>query len=102
MSAAFKVEVLTKSYASEAAARIAADLPGGGSLVLTGGTTAETIYPHLQGHKEDWAGVQIAFSDERCVPPDHAASNYGMAKRLLLDGAEPAAVLRETSESETP
>jgi 6-phosphogluconolactonase len=102
MSSTFKVEVLSKDYAAEAAARIAKDLPGGGALVLTGGTTAETIYPQLQGLKDDWSAVRIAFSDERCVPPDHAASNYGMAKRLLLDGAEPGEVVRMRGELAPP
>ena len=44
--------------------------------------------------KHDWEEVEIAFSDERCVPPDDIASNYGMAKRLLLDAAGPGHVHR--------
>ena len=66
-------------------------------MVLTGGTTAEQIYPRLAG-KRDWAGVTFAFSDERCVPPDDAASNYGMARRLFLDPAGATHVLRMQGE----
>jgi 6-phosphogluconolactonase len=32
----------------------------------------------------DWAKVQVFFGDERCVPPDHAESNYRMAHETLL------------------
>lgn len=91
----FKIKTLETASFPEAAAReIASALPGGGSLVLTGGTTAEKVYPYVGAHKKDWTGVEIAFSDERCVPPDDAKSNYFMAKRTLLDAAEPPAVHR--------
>ena len=33
----------------------------------------------------DWRKVHVFFSDERCVPPDDAASNYRMAREALLD-----------------
>ena len=33
----------------------------------------------------DWGLVHIFFSDERCVPSDHADSNYAMVRRCLLD-----------------
>lgn len=33
----------------------------------------------------DWGPVHVFFSDERCVPPDHAHSNYAMVRRCLLD-----------------
>ena len=91
----FKTETFdTASFAESTAKTIAGALPGGGSLVLTGGTTAEKIYPHLGAFKKDWSGVEIAFSDERCVAPDDAKSNYFMAKRTLLDAAGPAVVHR--------
>jgi 6-phosphogluconolactonase len=32
-----------------------------------------------------WASVAIYFGDERAVPPDHPDSNFGMARRALLD-----------------
>lgn len=96
---AFEVEVFDEAlYPETAARRIAEALPGGGSLVITGGTTAEKIYPYLAGKKKDWSSVEIAFSDERVVPPDHAESNYGMAKRLFLDAAEPGHVHRVPGE----
>lgn len=91
----FALEVFDEAaYADKAAQKIAAAFPGGGSLVLTGGSTAENVYPYLGAHKKDWTSVEIAFSDERCVPPDDINSNYLMAKRTLLDAADPAAVHR--------
>lgn len=99
----FKTEVFADDrYASEAATRVVDAFPGGGSLVLTGGTTFEPLLPQFAAKKPDWTGVEIAFSDERCVPPDHAASNYGMARRLLLDTIEPGKVHRMKGELEPP
>lgn len=98
---AFKTEVFEEgSYAERAAEYIAGALPGGGGLVITGGGTAKQIFPHLAGKKPDWSGVAILFSDERVVPPDHEESNYGMAKRLFLDAAEPGSVHRVKGELE--
>ena len=92
---AFRIETFgSDSFPEEAAKRIADAFPGGGSLVLTGGSTAEKVYPYLGAHKKDWSGVEIAFSDERCVPPDDRKSNYFMAKRTLLDAAGPGVVHR--------
>ncbi|MBA2725418.1 MAG: 6-phosphogluconolactonase [Actinobacteria bacterium] len=99
----FKTEIFAVDhFASEAATRVVGALPGGGSLVLTGGTTFEPLLPQFAAKKPDWAGVEIAFSDERCVPPDHAASNYGMARRLFLDAIEPGKVHRMKGELEPP
>ena len=94
----FKVARLKGDYGEAAGRRIADAISGGGSLVLTGGTAAHEVYPHLGGMKHDWAEIEIAFSDERCVPPDDIASNYGMAKRLLLDAAGPGHVHRMRGE----
>lgn len=97
----FEIEVFPEdTYPEDAARRVARALPGGGSFVITGGGTAENIFPHLAGKKDDWSGVEIVFSDERVVPPDHEESNYGMAKRLFLDAAEPGHVHRVKGELE--
>lgn len=97
----FKEEIFSADvYAAEAARRIAEAFPGGGSKVLTGGTTVEPIYPQLAAKKTDWTGVEVAFSDERCVPPDDPASNYGMARRLILDSVDGSTVHRMKGELE--
>ena len=57
--------------------------------VLTGGSTVEPIYARLADpplkDRLAWARVEVFFTDERCVPPDHPDSNFGMASRSLLD-----------------
>ncbi len=70
-------------YVSALAARITAALPSSGAVVITGGTTAATVYGALD-ELERWDGLHVLFSDERCVPPDHEASNYKMAMELFL------------------
>lgn len=57
-------------------------------VALAGGNTPRAMYRVLAGRdfrtQVDWNTVQIFWGDERCVPPDHAESNYGMARRELL------------------
>jgi 6-phosphogluconolactonase len=59
------------------------------TLCLAGGSTPKLLYELLATEpwrsKIDWATTLIFFGDERCVPPDHADSNYAMAKAALLD-----------------
>jgi 6-phosphogluconolactonase len=75
--------------------RVVDDLPGAAieqfletnprTLALTGGSTPEPVYERLAQISYPWEEVQVFMGDERCVPPDHPDSNYGMAKRALLD-----------------
>jgi 6-phosphogluconolactonase len=55
-------------------------------LGLAGGNTPRVIYAALakKAAALPWDRVQITFGDERCVPPDHADSNYRMAHEALL------------------
>jgi len=58
---------------------------GAASLALAGGTTPRAMHEVLATLPGvDWAQVSIYFGDERCVPPDHADSNYRMARESLL------------------
>jgi 6-phosphogluconolactonase len=54
------------------------------TLVLAGGRTPRALYARLAREKYDWSRVEIFFSDERCVPPDHPDSNFRMARETLL------------------
>ena len=58
------------------------------TLLLSGGSTPRKIYERLgKGASDsaiDWDGVHLFWGDERCVPPSHADSNYGMVKESLL------------------
>ncbi|MFO0966353.1 MAG: 6-phosphogluconolactonase [Gemmataceae bacterium] len=58
------------------------------TLALSGGSTPRRLFQILaQDPYRDglpWEKVQLFWGDERCVPPDHADSNYGMARHELL------------------
>ena len=56
-------------------------------LALAGGTTPRAAYALLaasHSRRMEWPRVHAWFGDERCVPPDHEASNYGAARDALL------------------
>jgi 6-phosphogluconolactonase len=59
------------------------------TLALAGGSTPEKTYGLLAQPRlaalVDWAKAFLFLGDERFVPPDDPRSNYGMAKRSLLD-----------------
>ncbi|MBS1812694.1 MAG: 6-phosphogluconolactonase [Acidobacteria bacterium] len=58
------------------------------TVALSGGSTPKAMFallaesPHCEG--VEWERIFIFWSDERCVPPDHADSNYRMTKETLL------------------
>jgi 6-phosphogluconolactonase len=58
-------------------------------ILLSGGTTPEPMYEILASEptrsRIDWSSVECYFGDERPVPPDHPESNFGLARRLLLE-----------------
>lgn len=55
------------------------------AVALSGGSTPRAMHGHLSRRPVAWARVQVFWSDERCVPPDHEYSNYRMARETLLD-----------------
>jgi len=54
------------------------------TIVLAGGETPRPVYQRLAQEPYHWDGVEVFFSDERCVPPEDPASNYRMASETLL------------------
>jgi 6-phosphogluconolactonase len=80
-----------KEAAAVVAERLARGAREGGNLVLTGGTTPQAAYAEAAKREPDWSRTHLWWGDERCVPPDHEYSNYGMAKRALLDRVDRAA-----------
>lgn len=92
-----RIEVLD-DFAPDAGRYLAEVLPWWGGVVITGGSAAEAVYPELARLRSDWDALSVYFSDERCVPPDDPASNYGMAKRTLLDVVDPWQVHRMRGE----
>jgi 6-phosphogluconolactonase len=67
-----------------------------GHITLTGGTTPARAYELAAELKPDWSSNEVWWGDDRCVPPEHEWSNYGLAKRTLLDriAVPPAAIHR--------
>lgn len=58
------------------------------TLALSGGKTPELLYSVISDHfssSAPWKSVHFFWGDERCVDKDDSESNYGMAKRTLLD-----------------
>lgn len=71
-------------------ARVAADLlaaaaGGGGQIALTGGSTPSLAYERAAVADVQWSRASLWWGDERCVPADDELSNYGMARKSLLD-----------------
>jgi 6-phosphogluconolactonase len=62
------------------------------SVALSGGDLAEACYEHLADRPFDWSAIDVFFGDDRFVPPDHDDSNESMARRVLLDRAQPHAI----------
>lgn len=58
-------------------------------VALSGGSTPRALHARLAAPdlraRLDWSRVEICWSDERAVPPDHPDSNYRMARETLLD-----------------
>ena len=55
------------------------------TLAVSGGSTPRLMFEHLATSRFDWHRVHIFCVDERCVPPDHADSNYRAVRQALLD-----------------
>lgn len=71
------------------AARHAVAARGVFHLALSGGLTPALYFLSLAelptAEALPWARTQVWWADERLVPPDHEASNHGLARRTLLD-----------------
>jgi 6-phosphogluconolactonase len=70
--------------AGEVATLLEEAATGGGQVVLTGGSSPRRAYELAAERNADWSGATAWFSDERCVPPGHPDSNFGMAAAALL------------------
>ena len=70
------------------AAQEAAAARGRFAAALSGGETPRALYRMLArqqfSQKIPWRRVQLYWGDERCVPPDDSASNFGMARVAFL------------------
>ncbi len=75
--------VFAGRFTAESRAAIAAR--GRFACALPGGSVAETFFPELVRAPVAWRQVEFFWCDERAVAPDDPESNYGLARRLLLD-----------------
>ncbi len=70
-------------------AQKAVETSGKFSVALSGGSTPKALFGLLASpfiaNQIDWAHVHLFWGDERCVPPDHADSNYRMTRETLLN-----------------
>lgn len=79
----------------ETAARMIYDLAltamqqsGRFTIALSGGATPQALYELLAENyrkKLPWEQIYLFWGDERCVPPEHPDSNFGMVRASLLD-----------------
>ncbi|MEO8503474.1 MAG: 6-phosphogluconolactonase [Acidobacteriota bacterium] len=65
------------------------------TVALSGGRTPNDLYRSLTTTTPDrapldWTRVHLFWGDERCVPPDHADSNYHNAMAALAGAAIPS------------
>lgn len=73
--------------AAAVADRIAQELakPGPKRIAFTGGSTPIKVLALLKDRPLDWSKVTIALTDDRRVPDDHPASNFGKIFAALGD-----------------
>jgi 6-phosphogluconolactonase len=94
--AALKADIRISEDPAGAAAELLAGTQG--HVALTGGSTPRGAYERVADMRTDWSGVDVWFTDERCVPPDHEHSNFRMTEQALLAKVEGAAVHRMRGE----
>jgi 6-phosphogluconolactonase len=76
-------------------------------VALSGGSTPSKLYRLLardRANRVKWPHVQFYFGDERCVPPDHAESNFKLANDALFQplGIEATQIFRIEGEAGQP
>ena len=57
-------------------------------MALSGGNTPRALFAELVARGKQflpWDQIDLWWGDERCVPPDHPESNFGMAKAALIE-----------------
>src|SRR5262245_10195954 len=84
------LEALSNAAADELAviARQAVAARGVCTIALSGGSTPKRLFQLLAARGRDalpWNAIDLWWGDERCVPPDHADSNYRMAREALVE-----------------
>lgn len=75
-------------------------------VLLPGGSTPKSLYQALSEPgrlpASHWRTIECFLGDERCVPPDHPDSNYGMIRSTLLEPLGPNAPRVHRIQGEDP
>jgi 6-phosphogluconolactonase len=77
-------------------------------VALSGGSTPKTLYRALRepewSSRFNWSRIFFLFGDERCTPPEHPESNFGMAQTELFQplNIQPDHICRMKGEYEDP
>ncbi len=64
---------------------------GRARIAISGGSTPKAAFALLADAGKPWRSrmpwdkLELSWVDERCVPPDHADSNYRMTREAMLD-----------------
>lgn len=69
--------------------------PGEKRIAVPGGTTPRKVFDLLASRKLDWSGTEVWLTDDRQVPHDHPASNFGQLVAALGDSGAMLVELRE-------
>ncbi len=81
-------DALAAAVAAGVRGKLSAARKAGGRLTvaLSGGRISLRVFAALAAEPGDWAlAAQFFWADERCVPPDHADSNFLAAQCELLE-----------------
>ncbi len=89
MSASLSVTWADPGDLAAVAARIVAEVarPGAKRIAMAGGSTPAKVLEILAAQNLDWAGTIIVPTDDRQVPPDHPASNFGALRQTFAGTA---------------
>ena len=77
-----------------------AEREGAVAVTVPGGSTPFPILAELAKHDLDWQRLEFWPGDDRCVPADHEASNYGRLQAALSGTG--AAVVELTEDKQPP
>jgi len=96
---------ISENPAHTAAVRLCETLAeiGHATIAVSGGSTPKALFRLLAGEfrsRIHWPRIRIFQVDERCVPPDHADSNWRILKETLLDHAPGATAHRMPADEE--
>jgi len=72
---------------------------GNKTIAVPGGSTPFPVFDALAAQDLDWAGITLLPTDDRVVPADHKASNFGRLNSILGDSGATVLPLQEDMEA---